>query len=149
MLVAQSCLTLCDPMDCSQTGSSVHEIFPGKVTGVGYHFLLQGIFPTRGSNPIPLHCRQILYRLSYKGSPSEKSPNKHCLSIYYKYLDQMWVFWQFSLYPIFFWFPLPQEKMQNTHMVAWMICFFPWWELSFKSCSLSCFKFFTARLHWL
>ena len=36
---------------------------------VGCHFLLQGIFPTQGSNPGLLHCRLILYRLSYKGSP--------------------------------------------------------------------------------
>ena len=35
--------------------------FPGKNTGVGNHFLLQGIFPTQGSNPCLLHCRQILY----------------------------------------------------------------------------------------
>ena len=36
-----SCLTFCDPMDCSP---------PGKNTGVGCHDLLQGIFPTQGSN---------------------------------------------------------------------------------------------------
>ena len=35
----------------------------------GYLFLLQGIFPTQGSNPGLPHCRRILYRLSYKGSP--------------------------------------------------------------------------------
>ena len=35
--------------------------FPGKNTGVGGHFLLQGIFPTKGSKPHRLHCRQILY----------------------------------------------------------------------------------------
>ena len=34
---------------------------PGKNTGVGCHFLLQGIFPTQGSNPGLLHCRQTLY----------------------------------------------------------------------------------------
>ena len=34
--------------------------FPGKSTGVGCHFLLQGIFPTQGSNPGLLHCRQTL-----------------------------------------------------------------------------------------
>ena len=44
---AQSCLTLCNPMDCSPPGSSVHEIFQAKDTGVGCHFLLQGIFPTQ------------------------------------------------------------------------------------------------------
>ena len=43
--------------------------FPGKNTGVGCHFLLQGIFPTQGSNPGLLHCRQTLYRLSHQGSP--------------------------------------------------------------------------------
>ena len=48
--VAQSCLTLCDPMDCSPPGSSVHGDSPGKNTGVGWHALLQGIFPTQGWN---------------------------------------------------------------------------------------------------
>ena len=43
--------------------------FPGKDIGVSCYFLLQGIFPTEGSNPGLLHCRQILYRLSYKGRP--------------------------------------------------------------------------------
>ena len=43
--------------------------FPGKDTGVGGHFFLQGIFPTQDLNPGLLHRRQILYRLSYKGSP--------------------------------------------------------------------------------
>ena len=44
---------------------------PGKNTGVGYHFLLQGIFPTQGLNPGLLHCRQMLYHLSYQGSPNK------------------------------------------------------------------------------
>ena len=48
-LVAQSCLTLCDPVDCSLAGSSVHEDSPGKNTGMGCHALLQGIFPTQVS----------------------------------------------------------------------------------------------------
>ena len=39
---------------------------PGKNTGVGYHFLLQGIFPTQGSNPGLLHYRQTLYPLSHQ-----------------------------------------------------------------------------------
>jgi len=39
--------------------------FPGKSPGVGCHFLLQGIFPTLGSNLGLLHCRQTLYRLSH------------------------------------------------------------------------------------
>ena len=40
---------------------------PGQNTGVGSLFLLQGIFPTQGSNPGLLHCRWILYQLSHKG----------------------------------------------------------------------------------
>ena len=50
-LVAQSCLTLCDPMDCSPPGSSVHEESPGKNTGVGCHALLQGNLPNPGIEP--------------------------------------------------------------------------------------------------
>ena len=109
-LVAQSCPTLHNPMDYSSSGSSVHGDSPGKNTGVGYYALLQGIFPTQGSNPglpalqadsLPsepaaepkntgvgslsllqgtfptqelnqglLHCRWILYQLSYQGRPS-------------------------------------------------------------------------------
>ena len=68
-LVTQSDPTLWDPMDCSPPGSSVHGDSPGKNTGVGCHALLQGIFPIQGLNPGLLHCRQILYQLSYKGSP--------------------------------------------------------------------------------
>ena len=81
VLVTQSCLTLHDPLDCNPSGSSVHGILdcnpsgssvhgiPGKNTGVGCHALLQGIFPTQGSNLGLLHCRQILYHLSHQGSP--------------------------------------------------------------------------------
>ena len=43
--------------------------FPGKSTGVGCHFLLQGIFPIQGSNLGLPHCRQMLYHLSHQGSP--------------------------------------------------------------------------------
>ena len=68
-LVAQLCATLCDPMDYSLLGSSVHGDSPGKNTGVGCHALLQGILPTQGSNLGLPHCRQILYHLSHQGSP--------------------------------------------------------------------------------
>ena len=42
---------------------------PGQNTGVGSLSLLQGIFPTQGSNPGLPHCRWIFYQLSHKGSP--------------------------------------------------------------------------------
>ena len=41
---------------------------PGQNTGVS-HSLLQGIFPTQGSNPVLPHCRWVLYQLSHQGSP--------------------------------------------------------------------------------
>ena len=137
------CLTLCSPLDCSLTGSSVYGLFqvrileqvaisyswprdrtkslvsptlasrlltfllssllvppgkpqervsescsvvsdslqphrlyspwdsPGQNNGVGSLSLLQGIFPTQGSNPSLLHCRWILYCLNHQGSPRE------------------------------------------------------------------------------
>ena len=65
-LAAQLCPTLCNPMDWSSPGSSVHRDSPGKNTGLGCHALLQGIFPTQGSNPSLPYCRRILYHLSYK-----------------------------------------------------------------------------------
>ena len=67
-LVAQ-CLTLYDPTDYSPPGSSFHVASPGKNTGVGCHALLQRIFPIQRSNPGLPHCREILYHLSYQGSP--------------------------------------------------------------------------------
>ena len=69
----QSCPTLCNPMDCSPPGSSVHGDSPGKKTRVGCHALLQGIFPTQGLNPGLPHCRWILYHLSHQGSSRDSS----------------------------------------------------------------------------
>ena len=63
MKVAQSCPTL-RPHGLYSPWNS-----PGLNAGVGSLSLLQGIFPTQGSNPGLLHCRQILYQLSHKGSP--------------------------------------------------------------------------------
>ena len=58
----QSCPTLCDPMDCSPPGSSVHGNSPGKTTGVRCCSLLQEIFPTQGSNPRLLHLPSLAGR---------------------------------------------------------------------------------------
>ena len=76
--VAQSCPTLMrahglySPWNCQ-----------GQNTGVGNLSLLQRIFQIQGSNPGLPHCRQILYQLSYQGSPTEylvesKSGNEMC-----------------------------------------------------------------------
>ena len=62
-LVIQSCLILCNPMDCSPPGFSVHEDSPGKNTEVGCHAFLRE--PSQHWED-PLHCRQVLYRLSHQ-----------------------------------------------------------------------------------
>ena len=49
---------------------------PAQHTGVGSCSLLQGIFPTQGSNPGLLYCRQILYQLSNQGSPESLAHHK-------------------------------------------------------------------------
>ena len=60
---------------CSVVSDSLrpHELYspwnsPGQNAGVGNLSLLQGIFPTQGSNPGLLHCLPILYQLSHQGS---------------------------------------------------------------------------------
>ena len=61
----QLCPTLCDPLDYT-----VHGILQARILGwMDSRSLLQGIFPTQGSNPGLPYCRQILYQLSHKGSP--------------------------------------------------------------------------------
>jgi len=92
VLVAQLCPTLCDCMDCSPPGSSVLEILQTRI--VGCHFLLQGIFPTQGSNPSLPHHRRTPYCLSHQGShwghydtwnKSEETDNIIWSHLYMKY----------------------------------------------------------------
>ena len=68
-LVTQLDPALCDPVDYIPPGSSVHGDSPGKSIGVGCHALLQGIFPTQGSNPGLPRWGQIPYHLSLQGRP--------------------------------------------------------------------------------
>ena len=119
----QSCPILCDPMDCSPPGSSVHGISqarimewvvisfsrvsshpgikprsltlqvdslqaepPGKSKnkGVGSLSHLQGILPTQESNQGLLHCRWILYQLSYEGRPGNPNLSRSFLKVHLK-----------------------------------------------------------------
>ena len=64
-LVTKLCPTLCDSMDCSPPGPSVHRFS----TGMGCHFLLRGISPIQGSNPCLLHWQVGSLPLNYQGSP--------------------------------------------------------------------------------
>ena len=78
-LVTQSCLTLCGPMDCSPPRLLCPWNFPGKNTGVGCHFLFQGIFSTQGWNPcLCVSCtdRQILYHCATWEAPRGKHNGK-------------------------------------------------------------------------
>ena len=58
--VAQSCPTLCNPMNCSLPGSSLHGILQARVLEWVAIFLLQEIFPTQGLNPGLPHSRWML-----------------------------------------------------------------------------------------
>ena len=69
-LAAQSCLTLCDPMNCSPPGSSVHGDSPGKAAGVGCHAFLQGSSQSKdGTQASPLQVDSLL------SEPPRKSKN--------------------------------------------------------------------------
>ena len=82
-LVAQSCLTLCAPIDCSPPGFSVHGISQDKNTGIGWHFLFQGIFLTQGSTPCLLSSALQADHLT-GGSPiNSKCQLEKKNSIYY------------------------------------------------------------------
>ena len=58
--VTQLCLTLCDPMDCSLTGSSVHGIFQARILEWVAISFPKGIFPMQELNLGLPHCRQTL-----------------------------------------------------------------------------------------
>ena len=73
VLVTQSCSTLCDPMDCSLPGSSVHGISQARILEWVAISFSRGFFLTQGSHLGLLHCRWILYRLSQlRISPSNE-----------------------------------------------------------------------------
>ena len=86
---AESCLTLCSPMDCSSLWLLCPWDSPGKNTGVGCHFLLQGIFPTWESNLRLLHWEGGSLPLCHLGS----SFTSHSLLIWLKCLlmTEMWI----------------------------------------------------------
>ena len=68
VLVPQSCLTLCDPRDCSPPGSSAHLILQVKIHEWVAISFSRGIFLTQRSNPCFLHRQVGSLLLSYQGS---------------------------------------------------------------------------------
>ena len=89
VLIAQACLTLCHPMDCSLPSSSVRGILQARVL-MGSHFVLQGIFATQGLNPGRLHCRRILYHVK---------PNSYQQFLYVElfFTLPLWLIFQYFL----------------------------------------------------
>ena len=85
---AQLCPTLCDPMNYSPSGSSIHGNSPAKNTGMDGHALLQGIFLTQESNWGLLHYSWIFYQESYQGSPKSyiRLHKKRMCTLYYSSL---------------------------------------------------------------
>ena len=69
----QPCSTLCNLMDQSLPGFSVHGDFSGKNTGVGCHILLQGIYWTQGWKPVT----QIIYHYHHLESPKNLYKFRH------------------------------------------------------------------------
>ena len=81
--IALSCVQLLQSHELESTRLLCPWNSPGKNPGVDCHSLLQGIFPTWRLNPGCLNCRQILYHLSYQGSPLyDYMPTKNLLSIF-------------------------------------------------------------------
>ena len=69
----QSCLTLCNPLDCSLPGTTLDCLWdsPGKNIGVGCHALLQGIFPTQEIKPASPALQADSLPLVPPGKPSQ------------------------------------------------------------------------------
>ena len=70
VLVVQSYLTLCEPMDCSPPDSSVHGISQARILEWDAISFSRGSSrdQSQRSNPGLLHCRQFLYHVSHEGS---------------------------------------------------------------------------------
>ena len=87
-LVTQSCPALCNPMDCSPACSSEHRDSPGKNTGVGCHALLQGIFPTQGSNwePNKPNLRAVWHSVQQSSNQTNVNINKIINKLFTEYI---------------------------------------------------------------
>ena len=99
----------------------VHQNSPGKNTRVGCHSLLQGIFPTQGLNPGPLHCRQILYHLSHQGNPIACFTSRPSLIFQTQsdFWGHLFCFEPLSLFPLFSW-------RENPFRISETLSYYPY-----------------------
>ena len=106
--VTQSCPTLCDPVDCSPPGSSVHGILQARILEWVAVPSSRGSSQPRNTNPCLLcllHCRQVLYPLSHLGSP-----------LHVDYLH-------FSIH-VFIGFIFLLTKQNLLFLICFSVCFF-------------------------
>ena len=97
VLVPQSCLTLCDPINNSPAGFYVHGILQARILEWIVMPSLQEIFPTHGLNLSLLHCMWNLYHLSHKGRLSAgKKPEGKCFhKAKHRSADTLAWFWSY------------------------------------------------------
>ena len=79
VLVAPAAPPLCDPLDCSPPGSSVHGILQARILEWVATPSSRASFWPQGSNQGLAHCRWILYQLSYQGRPQTLLANRRCM----------------------------------------------------------------------
>ena len=137
--VTQSCSTLCDPMDSSLPGSSVHGIFQATILEQVVIFLLQQIFPTQGSNLQHLHLlhwQADSLPLSHKGSPHtildlsqrpRSESNISCVqkpimqdcSFLYHYLSLLHICYvRYKYYIIYFFIYFMRAELYFIHLIS-------------------------------
>ena len=112
--------------------------------------LLQGIFPTQGSNPGLLHCRQMLYQLSRKGSPDREDlcltpMQKNYICLQFKYVIPKTIFWRRQ------WHPTPVLLPGKPHGRRSLVGCSPWGHEesdTTEATSLSLFPFMHWRRKW-
>ena len=102
VLAALSCPTLCNPMNCSPPGSSVHGILQAKILEWVAILFSRGIFLTQGPNPGLLHCRQTFYHLSQQGSWVHPVDGTQKILVGLNFLHH---FWHASLYDLLILWP--------------------------------------------
>ena len=80
--VIKLCPTLCEPMDCSLPGSSVHGILQARILEQVAFPFSRGLFLVQGSDLGLPHCIQILYHWSHQKSPKSESVSpKNCQAL--------------------------------------------------------------------
>ena len=125
-----------DPMDSKPTSLLSPRDFPDKSTGVGCHFLLQGIFPTQGSNPGLPHCGQIL------------SPLTHYVYLPTKGISQFWMH-LLPLNPCFPWFSSTAPMSGGCFAVLTGGIFISLWSFPpFGELNVCCLNSGKGGLHW-